>query len=267
MLRFIIITQISHKVMSPTLPTSLVQVNSVSLLDGNRRILDNISLTLLPGQIVSVIGPNGAGKTTLVKIVVGLLQPTNGNVICSPHLRIGYMPQKLQIDPTFPISVERFLQLGHEKQNLDPILSEIGILPVLHHPLHAISGGELQRVLLARALLREPELLVLDEPAQGVDLLGQGELYDLIGKIRDHHGCAILLVSHDLNMVMAQTDIVVCLNQHICCSGHPEKVSRDPAFTALFGTMATNFAFYAHHHDHQHGIQGKIKPTNKDQND
>ncbi|MFI4937515.1 MAG: ATP-binding cassette domain-containing protein [Candidatus Berkiellales bacterium] len=253
--------------MSPTLPDppssqSLIQVDSVSLFDGKRCILDSVSLTLSAGQIVSVIGPNGAGKTTLIKIVVGLTKPSKGRVTSPPNLRIGYMPQKLQIDPTFPITVERFLQLG-QATSLDHVLAEVGVLHVLHHPLHAISGGELQRVLLARALLRQPELLVLDEPAQGVDLLGQGELYDLIGKIRDRHGCAILLVSHDLSVVMAQTDVVVCLNQHVCCSGHPEKVSRDPAFTALFGPVAGNLAFYTHHHDHQHDIAGHV-PHKKD---
>ncbi len=223
-------------------------------------LLQAIDLTLMPGKIVSVVGPNGAGKTTLVKLVVGLLAPTEGFIKRAQGLSIGYMPQKIHISPIFPLSVLRFLQLNQtwSEQELMAMLDEVGVSHVLHSSLDAISGGELQRVLLARALLRKPQLLVLDEPAQGVDLIGQGELYDLIAKIRDRHHCAILMVSHDLNLVMARTDTVVCLNQHICCSGHPEQVSRDPAFAQMFGKAAAGLAFYTHHHDHHHDVHGKV---------
>lgn len=246
--------------MSPTITNTLVQVENISYSDGKRHILQDVSLTLKSGEIVSVIGPNGAGKTTLVKLIVGLLKPTKGTISYEPKLTIGYMPQKLHLDPLFPLSVQRFLQLGQtwSDEMLSKMLIEVGVNHVQHSPLKSISGGELQRVLLARALLRQPQVLVLDEPAQGVDLLGQGELYDLIAKIRDRHQCAILLVSHDLNIVMARTNVVVCLNQHVCCSGNPEKVSKDPAFAALFGKAAEGLAFYTHHHDHHHDVHGAV---------
>ncbi len=244
--------------MRPTISEPLIQVKGVSLTVGKRQILHNVNVALMSGQIISIIGPNGAGKTSLLKVIIGLVQPTQGKVRHARALRIGYMPQKLHVEPTFPLTVKRFLQLGQPKVDLGPILQEVGIAAVLESPLQAISGGELQRVLLARALLRQPELLVLDEPAQGVDLMGQGELYDLIAGIRDRHHCTILLVSHDLNVVMAQTDMVICLNQHVCCSGHPDKVSRDPAFAALFGSIAQNLAFYTHRHDHHHDVHGDV---------
>lgn len=231
----------------------LVTMKAVSFALSQQQIIDRVNLTLPAGKIVSIIGPNGAGKTTLIKLVVGLLTPSAGRIHRVNNLRVGYMPQRLQIDPIFPITVKRFLQLGQKNAQLEEVLAEIAIKKsMLNSQLSMISGGELQRVLLARALLRRPQLLVLDEPAQGIDLMGQSELYSLIARIRDQHQCAILLVSHDLNVVMAQTDTVVCLNQHICCVGHPEKVSRDPAFQALFGKVAASLAFYTHHHDHQH---------------
>lgn len=252
--------------MSQTInPDNLVEATQVSYSEGAKLILQDISLTLMKGQIVSIVGPNGAGKTTLLKILLGLIKPSHGKVSTAPHLRIGYMPQRLQVDPLFPLTVKRFLQLGQTNVALEKTLAEVGVKEqILHNPLYTLSGGELQRVLLARALLRQPQLLVLDEPAQGVDLLGQGEFYDLIAQIRARQGCAILLVSHDLNVVMAQTDIVVCLNQHVCCSGHPEKVSKDPAFTALFGHVAQNLAFYTHRHDHHHDVHGEVVESHQD---
>lgn len=247
----------NRKVMSPTI-SPIVRVEEVSFTDNQRPILQQVSLVLMPGEIVSIIGPNGAGKTSLLKIIVGLISPSQGKVIRSPALRIGYMPQQLHIEPTFPLTVERFLRLGQPKADLAPVLQEVGIAHLLAHAMQTISGGELQRVLLARALLRKPELLVLDEPAQGVDLIGQGELYHLIARIRDRFQCAVLLVSHDLTVVMAQTDKVVCLNQHVCCSGHPEIVTQDPAFRELFGSIAQNLALYTHRHDHHHDIRGEV---------
>lgn len=246
------------KVMKPT--PFLIDVQHVTYREGSRVLLEDIHLSLSRGQIVSIVGPNGAGKTTLLKLVLGLLTPSAGKVVRKTGLRIGYMPQRLHIDPNFPLTVRRFLALGQTTgASTSAIINEVGIERVLENPLTALSGGEFQRTLLARALLREPELLVLDEPAQGVDLAGQGELYDLILKIRDRYQCGVLLVSHDLNVVMAQTDVVVCLNQHVCCQGHPEQVSQDPAFAALFGDAAHHLAVYTHHHDHQHDVGGHIK--------
>ncbi|MBS0286530.1 MAG: ATP-binding cassette domain-containing protein [Proteobacteria bacterium] len=255
--------------MSPTTTEPLVQVQDLSYGDAKRTFLQGVNLTIMPGKIVSVIGPNGAGKTTLVKLMVGLLKPSQGRITRKEGLTIGYMPQKIHLSPIFPLTVQRFLQLNKtwSEQELAKMLEEVGVSHVQHSPLEAISGGELQRVLLARALLRRPQFLVLDEPAQGVDLLGQGELYDLIAKIRDLYHCGILLVSHDLNIVMARTDTVVCLNQHVCCSGHPEQVSRDPAFAELFGKAAQGLAFYTHHHDHHHGVHGKVLKNKKAKDD
>jgi zinc transport system ATP-binding protein len=233
----------------------LLRTSGVTVRIGGRTILDRIELILHAGEIVTVIGPNGAGKTTLLRVALGLIQPTEGTVRNRTGLRIGYMPQRLLVDGTFPLSVRRFLSLaapvkGHELQET---LSETGAHALVDHPLSGLSGGELQRVLLARALLRRPDLLVLDEPAQGLDVHGQMEFFHLIGEIRKKRGCAILLVSHDLHLVMASTDRVVCLNRHICCTGTPAVVSRDPAFLKLFGPLAgQNLAVYTHDSQHRH---------------
>ncbi|HHJ4328331.1 TPA: ATP-binding cassette domain-containing protein, partial [Klebsiella pneumoniae] len=174
--------------------------------------------------------------------------------------RIGYMPQKLQIEPGLPLSVLRFLQLvpAVSAAAARAALQEVNAVAALHRPMQSLSGGELQRVLLARALLRKPQLLVLDEPLQGVDVVGQAELYRLIGQLRGRYGCGVLMVSHDLHLVMSATDQVVCLNRHVCCSGHPEQVSSDPAFVELFGQDAGSLAIYHHHHDHGHDLQGAV---------
>lgn len=238
----------------------LVSLDQVCVSFAGKTTLDNISLSLLPGQIVTLIGPNGAGKTTLVRTVLGLLSPDSGSVRRHHRLRIGYMPQKLQLDPSLPLSVLRFLQLVPkvDREKARVALSEVGAEHVLERPLQHVSGGELQRVLLARALLREPNLLVLDEPVQGVDVAGQAELYRLISQLRDRLGCAVLMVSHDLHLVMSATDQVICLNQHVCCSGHPEQVTGDPAFLELFGQDAPSIAVYHHHHDHSHDLHGSV---------
>ena len=230
-------------------------------MPSTRPILQNVSLTINPGQIVTLIGPNGAGKTTLVKIAMGLLAPTTGTVTLMPGLRIGYMPQRLQVEATMPMLVDRFLKLapGVKPEALPGVLAEVGASHVIKARLSELSGGELQRVLLARALLREPQLLVLDEPTQGVDLKGQAELYQLITTIRDRHACSVLMVSHDLHLVMSSTDEVICLNQHVCCHGHPEHVSNDPAYLELFGKRgAEAMAVYTHHHNHHHDLTGDI---------
>lgn len=242
---------------------ALIRLEQVGVTFAGQNVLENIALSVQPGQIVTLIGPNGAGKTTLVRAVLGLLKPDSGSVWRKPKLRVGYMPQKLHVDPTLPLSVLRFLRLvpGVDRARAQAALKEVGAEQVIDSPVQSISGGEMQRVLLARALLREPELLVLDEPVQGVDVAGQAELYSLITRLRDRHGCGVLMVSHDLHLVMSTTDQVVCLNRHVCCSGHPEQVSSDPAFVELFGKNAQSLAIYHHHHDHAHDLHGAVVDT------
>lgn len=232
----------------------LLEINNVNLVIGQRTLLQDISLTLDSGEILTIIGPNGAGKTSLLRVAIGLLKPTSGTISQLPDTRIGYMPQKLYLDPTFPITVKRFMNTtGKQAERILPLLEEVGAGHVLNSPMQNLSGGELQRVILARALMREPELLVLDEPVQGVDVHGQMELYQLITRIRDQHKCAVMMVSHDLHLVMAATDRVLCLNQHICCSGSPESVTHDPAYLELFGPQAVeNLAIYTHDQQHRH---------------
>ncbi|MFZ3154179.1 zinc ABC transporter ATP-binding protein ZnuC [Pseudomonas sp.] len=239
---------------------ALIRLAGVGVTFAGQSVLQDVQLSVKPGEIVTLIGPNGAGKTTLVRAVLGLLKPDSGSVWRKPKLRVGYMPQKLHVDATLPLSVLRFLRLvpGVSRTDVQAALAEVGAEQVIDSPLQNISGGELQRVLLARALLRKPELLVLDEPVQGVDVAGQAELYRLITQLRDRHGCGVLMVSHDLHLVMSTTDQVVCLNRHVCCSGHPEQVSFDPAFVELFGEDAKSLAVYTHHHDHEHDLHGAV---------
>ncbi|MBL4614984.1 MAG: zinc ABC transporter ATP-binding protein ZnuC [Magnetovibrio sp.] len=243
----------------------LIEAKGVEVAYGKRTVLAGANVAVRPGEIVTLIGPNGAGKTTLVRALLGLVKPTRGEVTRKPGLRIGYMPQRLNIDPALPITVKRFLQLGAPKGDCETALGEVNVGHVSDQPMQAISGGELQRVMLARALLREPDLLVLDEPVQGVDITGQAEVYRLIQDIREQRGVGVVMVSHDLHVVMAQTDHVVCLNHHVCCAGHPEAVSRHPEFVALFGDeIASTLAVYAHHHDHEHGLDGHVHGDNCD---
>ena len=240
---------------------ALAELSGIAVSFGRRTVLDDVSLAVAPGEMVTVIGPNGAGKSTLLRILLGLLPPTRGTVRRRPGLTIGYVPQRLAIDDTLPLTVRRFLALARRRgrSGRDPgaALEEVGAVRLLDAAVQGLSGGELQRVLIARALLRAPDLLVLDEPAQGLDVIGQAELFGLIRRIRDRHGCGILMVSHDLHLVMAATDRVICLNGHICCSGRPEAVTRDPAYRALFGPAADTLALYAHHHDHRHDPTGR----------
>ena len=226
--------------------------------------LEDVSLELQQGEIVTLVGPNGSGKTTLVRVLLGLLPLDSGTLWRTPRLRIGYMPQKLAVHATLPLTVKRFLQLvpGVKAAEIKTALQETGALKVYHSPLQRISGGELQRVLLARALLRKPQLL--DEPVQGVDVNGRLELYNLIGRLRERYGCGVLMVSHDLHLVMRATDRVLCLNRHLCCSGQPEQVSHHPAFVALFGDQAArDLAVYHHAHDHQHDLHGCVLDDSK----
>ncbi|WP_292971070.1 zinc ABC transporter ATP-binding protein ZnuC [Pantoea sp. UBA4549] len=241
--------------------SSLVTLDNISVTFAQRTVLAGISLTLQPGKILTLLGPNGAGKSTLVRTVLGLLTPDRGSVQRAPALRIGYVPQKLHIDPTLPVTVERFMRLtrGSKRADILPALKRVQAGHLLQAPLQKLSGGETQRVLLARALLNQPQLLVLDEPTQGVDVNGQVALYDLIDQLRRELNCGVLMVSHDLHLVMAKTDEVLCLNHHICCSGTPEAVSQHPEFIAMFGPRgAQQLAIYRHQHNHRHDLQGRI---------
>lgn len=240
---------------------ALVQLNDISVIRNQQAILDKVSLTLRPRELVSLIGPNGAGKSTLVRTLLGLMTPSSGTIEHAKGLKVGYMPQKLPIDHTLPVTVERFLKLspGATQSNIDEVLEHVGIKYLKSSTLSVISGGELQRVLLSRALLQTPNLLVLDEPAQGVDINGQQEMYQLINQVRNDLNCTVLMVSHDLHLVMASTDHVLCLNKHICCEGSPEVVSRSPQYLALFGkSLDKTVALYTHHHDHQHNVHGDV---------
>ena len=241
--------------------TLLAEASGVDLTIAGNTVLSNVDLAVNEHEIVTLIGPNGSGKSTLVRLVLGLLEADRGQVFLRPGLRIGYMPQRLVIDDSLPLTVDRFLRLGGtaSRRARMAALGETAVSRLADSPIQKISGGEMQRVLLARALLREPDLLVLDEPAQGVDVTGQAELFKLITDIRDRRGCGVLMVSHDLHLVMASTDTVVCLNHHVCCTGHPETVTRHPAYIELFGPLATEeLAVYTHRHDHHHGPDGEV---------
>ena len=240
--------------------TSLLSASGISYRIAGRQILQDISLEVWPDKILTLIGPNGAGKTTLIRLLLGLSPLQTGAVRRAPGLRIGYVPQRVNIEDTMPLRVRDFLRLGgkYSAAAMQQALTEVDAASVFESPIQKISGGELQRVLLARALLKNPELLVLDEPAQGVDVVGQQALYNLISAIREKHHCAVLMVSHDLHLVMAATDTVVCLNSHVCCTGHPQDVSEHPEYLRMFGNTLEGLAVYEHHHDHAHDIHGDV---------
>lgn len=239
----------------------LLEARDVHLSLNHRDILTGVNLTVKRGEIVTLIGPNGAGKSSLVRIALGLLAPTSGDVHRAANLRVGYMPQKLMVPENLPLTVRRFLFLGgaYPEQRIQTACEQTHCLALLDQPMQTLSGGEHQRVLLTRALLRDPDLLVLDEPVQGVDVTGQADLYALIARLRDELQCGVLMVSHDLHLVMAQTDQVLCINTHVCCSGHPEHVTRHPAYLELFGSAVDPaLAVYTHHHNHTHDLHGDV---------
>ncbi len=244
----------------------LIEIGGLEVRAKTQVLLSGIDLTVHGGEVVSIIGPNGAGKTTLIRAALGLIQPTSGTVRRRAGLRIGYVPQRLILNPNLPLTVRRFVGLSGTvpRGRRQAVLDEVGIGDIADTSIHDVSGGELQRALLARALLRDPELLVLDEPAQGVDITGQSELYDLIARLRTERGCGVLMVSHDLHLVMSATDRVVCINRHLCCDGRPDAVSRHPEYVALFGAEAANtLALYHHEHDHVHDHHGHAHPAHK----
>ncbi|MBR9857944.1 MAG: zinc ABC transporter ATP-binding protein ZnuC [Gammaproteobacteria bacterium] len=241
--------------------TKLVELTDVGLEIDGTVILERISLTLNRGEILTIVGPNGAGKSSLMKLVLRLNEGNTGNLWRKPGLRIGYVPQKLHLDPVLPLTVARFMSLSHGRRlTVAQALARVGAERLADRAMQALSGGEMQRILLARALMMEPELLILDEPAQGVDVHGQTELYTLIKQLSDELKCGVLMVSHDLHLVMASTHRVICLNQHICCHGEPEHVARHPEFARLFGRPElAQLAVYTHHHDCDDDHHGDVR--------
>jgi zinc transport system ATP-binding protein len=238
---------------------ALIAARGLSVTLGGHRVVDGVDLSVGQGEIVVLIGPNGSGKTTLVRAILDLLEPDAGTVERRIGLVVGYVPQHLQIDPTLPMTVRRFLSLRTRAtaKDLAAALAEVGVAQVLDQPVQSLSGGQTRRMLLARALLRDPDLLVLDEPTAGVDVAGQAALYDLVRQIRDRRGCGVLLVSHHLHLVMAAADRVICLNHHVCCEGQPAAVSRNPALLEMFGPeAAAALGVYSHQHDHRHDLSG-----------
>jgi zinc transport system ATP-binding protein len=249
---------------APLREGALLSARGITLARSGRSILDSVDLDIAPGEIVTLIGPNGAGKTTLVRVLLGLETPDRGEIHRRPGLTFGYAPQRFDRDPAIPMTVSRFLTLGAAAtaETIARVLAEVGASRVAGQQLSRLSGGELQRVVLARALIRNPHLLVLDEPVRGVDYVGEAELYALIGRIRKERGLGVLLVSHDLHVVMAQSDLVVCLNRHVCCHGVPASVAQHPEYVRLFGSdVARSLAVYHHHHDHAHDLTGAPLPA------
>lgn len=238
----------------------LIELENVSLSFSGHSVLEAVSFSVDRGEIVTLIGPNGAGKSTVMRIALGLLIPDSGQVHRAAGISIGYMPQKIMIEDILPLTVRYFLKLrpGTTEDQVTDVMDLVRISHVADSPVQRVSGGEMQRVLMARALLGDPDLIVLDEPVQGVDITGQEELYRLIGRIRAEKNCGVLMISHDLHMVMAGTDKVICLNRHICCSGAPENIQEHPEYHALLGRRAEAVALYTHQHDHHHDSHGNV---------
>lgn len=243
----------------PRLPeqriVSLISVEGLEIRQGGRQILHDVTLAVRKGEIVTIVGPNGSGKSTLLRAMIGAIRPSAGRVVRQEGLRIGYVPQSLPVDRNLPLTVRRFLSLPKPVSDsaAKSALDRAGLPQVARAQLGALSGGQMQRVLLARALLNDPQVLILDEPTQGLDQQGSAAFYRQIEAIRSETGCAVLMVSHELHVVMAASDRVICLNGHICCEGHPEQVASAPEYRALFGTGTQGaLALYRHEHTHDH---------------
>ena len=238
----------------------LVSLDNAGIYKSPKWLIRGVSLEVKSGQIVTLIGPNGSGKTTTAKMVLNILEPDEGSLKRYTN-KIAYVPQKINIDWTMPLRVVDFMRLTNNLSNNEIIesLNQTGVEKLFKEQIHGLSGGEFQRVLLARAIAKKPELLVLDEPVQGVDFNGEIDLYNIIKNISANLNCGILLVSHDLHFVMSATDHVVCLNGHICCSGKPSAVIKDKAYIELFGEhRSKTLTYYQHDHDHTHNSDGSV---------
>ncbi|MCY4335437.1 MAG: metal ABC transporter ATP-binding protein [Litoreibacter sp.] len=234
---------------------TLISVEGVSVAYGAKTALSNVTMALEPGEIVTIVGPNGSGKTSLLRVILGAIDARKGKVQLKPGLKIGYVPQKLHIDPTLPMTVGRFLRLTDKltKQQCVEALSAAGVPDLMERQMSQLSGGQFQRVLLARAITGKPDVLLLDEATQGLDQPGSAAFYRQIEEVKQRTGCAVLMISHDLHVVMSASDRVICLNGHVCCQGTPAVVATAPEYRALFGTGSDGaLALYRHEHDHDH---------------
>ncbi|SLN28279.1 Zinc import ATP-binding protein ZnuC [Roseovarius gaetbuli] len=233
----------------------LIETRDLNMRLGGNVVLEGVNLSITRGEIVTIVGPNGSGKSTLLRAIIGALAPTSGAITRAPGLRIGYVPQKLHIDPTLPLTVTRFLGLPrrHPASDLRAALEQAGLPDLRDHQMADLSGGQFQRVLLARALMEKPDLLILDEATQGLDQPGSAAFYRRIEEVRQSLGCAVLMVSHELHVVMSASDRVICLNGHICCEGRPEVVAQAEEYRAIFGRGTQGaLALYRHEHNHDH---------------
>lgn len=239
---------------------TLVECESLSVHYGKRSVLHDISMSVSAGEIVTIIGPNGSGKTTLFKALIGAAKLSAGTLKKRPDLRIGYVPQKLHIDETLPMTVRRFMNLpgGHSKNSVDEALAHAGVPDLDQQQVMALSGGQFQRVLLARALLGAPNLLLLDEATRGLDHRGSADFYRQVAQVREQLGCGIVMISHELHVVMRKTDRVICLNGHICCQGEPEIVGVSPEYRTLFGLDKDEAALYLHQNHHPYTHAGSM---------
>ena len=245
---------------------SLISAHDISVSHGRRLVLEHVDFAIEPGEIVTIVGPNGSGKSTLLRALLGIL-PVSGSVTRKPGLVVGYVPQKLALDGSLPMPVGSFLNLPtpHSAVEKSEVLQRVGLPDVEQRQISELSGGQLQRVLLARALLAKPDILVLDEPTQGLDQMGEAAFYQLIESVRTEEGLAVLMVSHDLHVVMSASDRVICLNGHVCCEGTPNVVRDAPEYRALFGHGTHGaLALYQHQHDHDHTDCGHDHAVEKD---
>jgi zinc transport system ATP-binding protein len=236
---------------------SVASLKNIGLKINGQKIIDKISLDLNKGEITTLIGPNGGGKTSIARILLGVLRPSSGLIKKDFNIKIGYMPQKIVIDKTIPLTVKDFLILSKNKiifdERVTSLIKRLKLEKILSEQIHELSGGQMQKVLFLRSIINKPDLLVLDEPTQYMDISATEEFYQIIDEIRKDQKCAILLVSHDLHMVMQKTDFVFCVNQHICCHGEPESVNKNPEYLQLFGDADGGLTVYQHHHNHRHG--------------